>query len=197
MIRKSLVVAASLLAIPAFAQTAGNTGSSMGSSAGMSGGADAGTGSMAAMGDKEILNKIHLVNQMEISMGKLAKTNATNPQVKSYAEKMVKSHTAADKKVMDAARKQKITLDKTPKTEDEKSMKQSADAQLKTLKTKRGAQFDQAYMTAMVDGHTQTLTMLQDAQGKGSPETNKVVSALTAEVQQHKDEATQIQSSLK
>lgn len=91
----------------------------------------------------------------EIELSKLAETKATNAQVKAFAAMMVKDHSAAGKELMAVAKAKNITL---PATIDNDSQKAVSD-----LNAKTGADFDKAYVNAMVDDHKKTVSAFEDA----------------------------------
>ena len=57
-----------------------------------------------------ILNDLHKTNAKEIALGRLAQDRATTASVKEYAQMLVTDHESADKKVMDFAQANAITL---------------------------------------------------------------------------------------
>jgi predicted outer membrane protein len=59
---------------------------------------------------KPVLQDVHKVNQLEITLGNLALQKATSQSVKDYATMMVTEHQAADKKVIDFANANNIML---------------------------------------------------------------------------------------
>lgn len=91
----------------------------------------------------------------EVAMGKLASEKATNAQVKEFGAMMVMDHTKANEELMAIAKTKNITLPTAP----------DADHQAKAteLAGKSGAEFDKAYVDAMVDGHKKVASMLEDA----------------------------------
>ena len=54
-----------------------------------------------------VLNKLHLSNQKEIEMGKVAEKGGQSKDVRNFGKDLVKDHTAADKKVAAPAPKRK------------------------------------------------------------------------------------------
>jgi putative membrane protein len=81
----------------------------------------------------------------EVELSKVAETKATNAKVKEFAAMMVKDHGGANAELMELAKKKNITL---PTTVGEDKQKMLAD-----LQTKNGADFDKAYVDAMVKEH--------------------------------------------
>jgi predicted outer membrane protein len=59
---------------------------------------------------KKVLNDIHNVNALEITLGRLAQQKAESQAIKDYAQMLVTDHESADKKVMDFANANSIML---------------------------------------------------------------------------------------
>jgi len=104
--------------------------------------------------DAEFATKAAVGGMAEVELGKLALSKSTNASIKSFAEMMVNDHGKANEELMAIAKMKNITL---PTTVDEEHMKKMED-----LKAKTGADFDKAYVDAMVDGHESTLKLMQD-----------------------------------
>lgn len=89
----------------------------------------------------------------EVAAGDLARTKATNEDVKGFAEKMVRDHTAANAELHDAAAKSSVVLPT------EASIQQKAAAE--RLSTFSGAEFDHAYVEQMVKDHTEAVELFR------------------------------------
>lgn len=90
----------------------------------------------------------------EIEASKLAATKATAAKVKTFAEQMVKAHTDSTAKLKEAAAKASPPITPVP------TLSAAQQAQLDTLKSKSGAEFDRAYVDAQVTAHQATLDAL-------------------------------------
>lgn len=90
----------------------------------------------------------------EVELGKMALEKSSNPQVKEFATMMVKDHGMANTELMAIAKQKNITL---PSTVDDEHKKKMDD-----LSKKTGADFDKAYVDAMVSGHKSTLKLMED-----------------------------------
>jgi putative membrane protein len=94
----------------------------------------------------------------EVELGNLAQTKATNPQVKDFGAMMVKDHSKANAEMKGLAGSKKIVLPTSLSNEDQK---------LKTtLASKSGADFDKAYVDAMVDDHKKDIKAFEEARHK-------------------------------
>jgi putative membrane protein len=91
----------------------------------------------------------------EVAVAKVAEQKAVNPQVKKFAEMMVKDHSKANEELMAIAKTKNITLPAEPSEDKQK--------ELKDLSAKSTTDFDKAYVDAMVDGHKKTISMFEDA----------------------------------
>jgi putative membrane protein len=89
----------------------------------------------------------------EVDLGKLAEQKSTDPRVKSFAEMMVKDHSAANQKLESLASSKQITLPQSLST---------ADAATKTkLEALSGESFDKSYVEAQLKGHEKTVQLLK------------------------------------
>jgi len=81
----------------------------------------------------------------EVKLGELAATNAKRDDVKEFGQLMVKDHTAINSDLKALASQKSVTL---PDTLDEKHQHM-----VDKLAALTGAEFDEAYITAMVKDH--------------------------------------------
>lgn len=129
-----------------------------------------------------------LGNMQEIEAGKLALKSAKKASVKVYAAKMIKDHTKA------AADMKKVLASKqfTP------PMPSPADAAPDMMLTGvKGAQFDTAYMTMMLQDHVKTIQLFQNAAAHVQDPDLKAFAVKTLPVlQQHLTMAKSIASEL-
>jgi putative membrane protein len=95
--------------------------------------------------DKQFLMKASQSDYTEIQFSQLALQQATNPQVKAYAQKMVDDHTKLEAEMKPFADK----LGVTPVTTLDAEHQQKYDA----LKQMSGMNFDKTYMTGMDQDH--------------------------------------------
>ena len=81
----------------------------------------------------------------EVALAKLAQEKASNAEVKSFAAKLEKDHSQANDELKQVASKKNITLPAEPS--------KAHKAQHDKLAKLSGAEFDKAYVAAMVDDH--------------------------------------------
>ena len=82
---------------------------------------------------------------MEVNLGNLAASKATNPDVKAFGQRMQTDHGKAGDELMKVAKAKGFDLPTTPNAETQKASDE--------LSKKSGAAFDKAYMKMMVEDH--------------------------------------------
>ncbi|MEO6313833.1 MAG: DUF4142 domain-containing protein [Chitinophagaceae bacterium] len=96
----------------------------------------------------------------EVKLAQLAKEKAKDTAVQHFADMMIADHSAANEKVKALAAERNVTLPAEPDAEEQKKGDE--------LSKKTGADFDKAYVNAMVKGHDETVEMFKKASGKVS-----------------------------
>jgi putative membrane protein len=126
-------------------------------------GAATGTGTAAPAADKptdaQIVAIVTVANKGDIAAGELAKSKTKNGDVKSFAEMMIKDHTAMQADGEKVAKAANITPEENDTS---KKMQADADATAAKLKGLDGAEFDKAYADAEVAMHQQVLDALDN-----------------------------------
>lgn len=126
-----------------------------------------------------ILNKLHLSNQKEIEMGKVAEKGGQSKDVRNFGKELVKDHTAADKKVATLAKEEHIDLAGAGATTDH--MPQP------------GADFDLKFAQMMVEDHTTAITDVETALDTSSDGKLKdLLGKLLPTLKKHKETAQRI-----
>lgn len=126
--------------------------------------------------DSKFATEAAVGGMAEVELGKLALEKGTSQQVKDFAAMMVKDHGTANTELMAIAQQKNITL---PSTVDDEHKKKMDD-----LSKKTGADFDKAYVDAMVSGHKSTLKLMEDEARDGKDVDLKAFAAKTAPVVQ-------------
>ncbi len=126
----------------------------------------------------------------EIELSKLATTKAQNAEVKKYAQQMIQDHTNASAELKQLAGKKNVTLP----TE--------LDAEHKAIKDRlsglSGAEFDKAYVNAMVSDHEKTVNLFKTQADGGTDADAKAFAAKTLpKLQGHLDMIKGIESKMK
>lgn len=126
----------------------------------------------------------------EVALGKLALTKTSNASIKEFANMMVTDHGKANDELMTIAKAKNITLPAEP---DSAHLKKADE-----LSKKTGADFDKAYVDAMVDGHKKTLDLMNDEAKDGKDAELKAFAAKTAPtVKMHLDAINKIKDGMK
>lgn len=117
------------------------------------------TDTQAAANDlQQFVQKATLANMAEIQLGQLALQHAQDPQVKQFAQMMVDDHTRALEQLRTVTSSQGLQV---PSELDGKHQKLHD-----KLSKLQGAEFDRAYMDAMVDAHKDAEKLLKSHAGK-------------------------------
>lgn len=124
-----------------------------------------------------------VIGKAEIELGQIALKNTKDENVRKYAERMIKDHSAAEKKLTAIAAKQNLQL---PQTLDPEH--QSLKMKLQGL---TGEEFDREYVKAMAKGHDQAVALFQSvSQQPQMPADLKQFAASTLPtLEQHKEMA--------
>ncbi|WP_316799559.1 DUF4142 domain-containing protein [Pedobacter frigidisoli] len=126
--------------------------------------------------DSKFATQAAVGGMAEVELGKLALEKATNQQVKDFASMMVKDHGTANTELMAIAAQKNITLPSTVDDEHKKTMED--------LGKKTGADFDKAYVDAMISGHKSTLKLMEDESKDGKDAELKTFATKTAPIVQ-------------
>jgi len=100
--------------------------------------------------DAQIASIVVTANQVDIDAGKLAKSMASNAEVKKFADQMITDHTGVNKSAVDLVTKLKVTPEDNSTSQ---SLKAGGEKNLANLKTLKGAAFDKAYIDNEVAYH--------------------------------------------
>jgi predicted outer membrane protein len=133
------------------------------------------------------LDEIHHINQKEIELAKIALQKSSASDVRGFAQKMVKEHGDADKKVISVAQSESIVLQPFTLSDSEKTKENE-------LQSLSGTDFDRAYIDAMKDGHEAALAKLKsDSASTDDPHIKALIHSLLPTVQHHEDLAMNVQ----
>jgi putative membrane protein len=143
--------------------------------------------------DAQIASIVVTANQVDIDAGKLAASNGTNPQVKSFGQQMVTDHTGVNKQATELVTKLKVKPEDNPTSQ---SLKAGGEKNVAHLKTLKGAEFDKAYIAHEVTYHQQVLDALDKTLIPGAK--NEELKALLVKVRPafvaHLEHAKKVQS---
>jgi predicted outer membrane protein len=107
-------------------------------------------------GDNALLMKIHKINQMEIQAGQLAQRNSSTAKVKTYGQRLVSDHQAADKKITALAQRLGVTfpregMDSAGKYDQGRRWEQGRDSTMRPDTTNRPGWQQRADTTSRAD----------------------------------------------
>jgi putative membrane protein len=140
--------------------------------------------------DHDFYTKAAAGGMEEVEMAKLAEQHAKSAQVKSFAEMMVKDHTAANEKLKSLAATKGVPLPEGLST--------TQKASVATLKMHSSTDFDDAYIKAQIDAHEDTVALLQKEIANGEdPDARAFASKMLPTVQQHLEKIKEISASNK
>ncbi len=103
--------------------------------------------------DSEFVQKAASGGMLEVRLGQLAATKASNPAVRQFGERMVQDHTKANKQLMSTLTAERI---RPPMAMLDKHVEM-----FNHLAKLSGAEFDRAYMKHMVEDHKEDVAMFE------------------------------------
>ncbi len=127
--------------------------------------------------DKKFADAAAIGGMMEVMMGQLAASNASNATVKSLGAMMVKDHGKANDELKKWASTAGYTL---PTSLDAEKQKMYDD-----LKAKKGAEFDRAYTDLMVTDHKEDIAEFKKQASEGSEASLKSFASTTLPTLEH------------
>jgi len=103
----------------------------------------------------EFMVKAASGGMMEVALGKMAATQASNAEVKDFGQMMVTDHTKANAEMKALAATKNVTLPDVIGEEQQKHIDK--------LSKLKGAEFDREYMSLMVDDHEEDIDHFKKA----------------------------------
>ncbi|CCD86340.1 conserved exported protein of unknown function [Bradyrhizobium sp. ORS 285] len=104
----------------------------------------------AKLGDPQIAHIAYTAGEIDIKAAKQALDNASNKEVKEFAQGMVRDHEAVNKQALALVKKLKVT----PEDNDtSRALSKQAAEKLSELGKLKGAEFDKAYIANEVAYH--------------------------------------------
>jgi putative membrane protein len=139
--------------------------------------------------DETFIKKAAQGGMAEVELGKLAEQKSTNPEVKSFAARMVRDHSAADRKLTALAASKGVELPSG------KGM--GNDATYLKLKVLSGKSFDKAYVNAMVDDHKEDVADFEKQSNEAQdPDVKMFATKTLPTLKSHLDAIQKIQSNM-
>lgn len=125
----------------------------------------------------------------EIKASQLAITNSQNPDVKSFATKLITDHSKADSALLWIEDDKMLTEKDTISGEHQEM--------IDSLAKKTGPEFDKAYMAMMIAGHKEAIELFEDASENKNQTIQDFARKTLPTIEGHLDMAKQIAGSLK
>jgi putative membrane protein len=169
--------------------TSGTTTTSTAASATTTGSTGATVSNLSA-GDKEFVMKAAQGGMAEVQLGQTAQSKASDPNVQSFAKKMVDDHSKANDELKQLATTKGLAV---PADLDAEHKKVVDD-----LSKKSGKDFDKAYMKEMVGDHEKTASLLKKESSKAQDaDLKNWASKILPTVEEHLRMAKDTQKKLK
>ncbi len=135
--------------------------------------------------DSKLIFQMASSNIMEVRLGQMAQQKASNAAVKQFGQQMVTDHTNLENQLTGLVSKNNANF--------QPAMSKDNEAEVSRLEKLSGAQFDQQYMTSMIQHHQQDISTLQSqGQTAKSSEARQMIAAALPVLQQHLSTATQV-----
>ncbi|HKG32332.1 MAG TPA: DUF4142 domain-containing protein [Gemmatimonadales bacterium] len=135
--------------------------------------------------DSKLIFQMASSNIMEVRLGQMAQQKASNASVKQFGQQMVTDHTNLENQLTGLVSKNNTNF--------QPAMSKENEAEVSRLEKLSGAQFDQQYMTSMIQHHQQDISTLQSqGQSAKSAEARQMIAAALPVLQQHLSTATQV-----
>jgi len=117
---------------------------------------DHGTAMKSASADTTFAQKAAMGGKKEVTEGKFAAAKAANADVKAFANRLVKDHSAANLELMKLMKGKRVAASPEPKAEPQAWRSQS------------GAAFDRAFIEHAVEDHEQDIALFEAEAKDGS-----------------------------
>jgi putative membrane protein len=145
----------------------------------------AATGATAAQGDKAFVQEAASGGQMEVELGRYASRHAASPDVKRFGEHMVADHGKANAELERVAKRESIDLPGEPNAKHAETIRR--------LTSLKGAEFDRAYMQAMVEDHEEDVAKFREVAGSAeSKQVKEFAQKTLPRLQEHLEMAKDI-----
>ncbi len=110
--------------------------------------------------DRRIIKKTATTNEYEIALSRQAVGQASNSQVRAYAEMMVRDHERMNRELATLSSRRGVVIQDGRRYEHD----------LNGLSKKTGASYDSAYIDEMVDSHEDAIDVLEKASRSKDPD---------------------------
>ena len=140
--------------------------------------------------DADFVTETAAAGMFEVEAGKLASQQATNADVKNFAQRMVNDHTAANNELMQMASSLNIAAPQ--------SLPEDQRDRLNKLREKQGMDFDKEYMNMIDDDHRKSVNRFENAaEDAESADLRNWASQKLPTLREHHQMAEQIRDKIK
>lgn len=148
----------------------------------------AGPGAALKGSDQRFFEKITRLNEREAALSRQAAQRATNPQVRSFAEEMVREHQRAGQELGTLATTKGARLQSMSTRDAREIDRDWAD--------KQGRDYDKAYIKEMIDAHEDTVDVLENGVESKDPEIAAAAQKMLPKVKAHLERAEALHKTL-
>lgn len=128
--------------------------------------------------DQSFLQRAAEMNLYEIELGKIAERAASNPEIRKLAQEAIKNHTAANQQLGKLAAAKGITLPSSPSKMQQRK--------IAMLESKKGAQFDKAFLQDQVQSTQQSISTYEREHGRtADPEIKEWAQSMLPKLKDH------------
>jgi putative membrane protein len=137
---------------------------------------------------KEFVKDAVEANLAEIQASQLAVSKSSNPEVKSFAQRMIDDHTRLNTQLEQVAQQKGLKIPDSPDL--------THQAKLKTLQARSGTDFDKSYIEQMNKDHEKAIELFQAAANSPQVSTDlkKLADQTLSTLHQHEHSAMQLAS---
>jgi putative membrane protein len=144
------------------------------------------------LSEKELLPKLHHVNQEEIKAGQLAQQKGSSSDVKSYGKMLVTDHQKADQDLQKLASKANIDLTAMKMDTKSQEKREVKEHKMDQLQTMTGKDFDRGFTQMMVNGHQHVIDLVKASRDDARPEVKSFLDKQLPVLQKHLDKAKDV-----
>lgn len=146
--------------------------------------------------DAQIAQIVLTADTADVNYGKLAVKKTKDPEVKAFAETMIRDHSAVNEQAVALAKKLGVTPEESATS---KSLQSSGEKTLATLKALDSAEFDVAYVDNEVAYHEAVIGVLDETliPNTKNPELKALLESGRPIFVAHLEHAKKLQKSLK
>ena len=137
--------------------------------------------------DRRFFNQAVRLGEKEVTLSRIAAERATNPQVRAFASEMVTAHTAANKELAALILRKGARLDDQDRAIEQREL-------AKKWSEKKGTDFDEDYLEAIIDAHQDTIDVLENGVDSKDGDISAYASKLLPTVKAHLAHAEKLEA---